>query len=369
MSGLEETRRTVLFDEHVKAGGKMVPFAGFAMPVQFEGIAKEHQRVRTAVGLFDVSHMGEIVFRGPRAEQVVQRIATNNVACKPGRAVYTPVCLPSGGIVDDMIFYRRGDTEWFVCVNASNRDKDFAWFVAQAAGECEVLDLSDRYSQIAVQGPNAATLLARIFGDEVAGLRPFSFVDRTFQGADCLVATTGYTGEAGGEVYLPNEAAVALWRTLIEKGQDLGVGPIGLGARDSLRLEMKYCLYGNDIDETTTPLEAGLAWTVKFEKGDFVGRDAMLRQKEAGVPRHLVAFTVDGKGIPRHEYKLFAGDDEIGVVTSGTLSPSVGVPIGMGYVTTPFAAVGSRIEVDLRGLRRAAATVVAPPFYKREVKA
>lgn len=369
MSGLEETRRTALYEEHVKAGGRMVPFAGFAMPVQFDGIVKEHHRVRSTVGLFDVSHMGEVVFRGPRAEQVVQRITTNNVACKVGRAVYTPVCLPSGGIVDDMIFYRRGETEWFVCVNASNKDKDYAWFVQQAAGECEVLDLSDRYSQIAVQGPNAPALLARIFGEDLATLRPFSFVDRAFQGADCIVATTGYTGEAGGEVYVPNDAAVALWRALVEKGRDLGVGPIGLGARDSLRLEMKYCLYGNDIDETTTPLEAGLAWTVKFDKGDFVGRDAMLAQKAAGIPRHLVCFVIEGKGIPRHEYKLFHGDTEIGVVTSGTLSPSVGVPIGMGYVTTPFAEVGSRIEVDLKGLRRAAATVVAAPFYKREVKA
>lgn len=360
-----DARRTPLYDEHVKAGGKIVPFAGFLMPVQFQGIQAEHDRVRSAVGLFDVSHMGEIVFRGPRAKAVVQRLATNNVGdVKPGRAVYTPVCLPHGGIVDDMIFYKMSDEEFFVCVNASNKDKDYRWFVEQTAGECEVLDLSDSYGQIAVQGPEAPALLARIFGDDVAAMKPFTHVKKQFEGQEVIVATTGYTGERGGEVYIPAPLTAALWQALLAKGADLGVGPIGLGARDTLRLEMKYCLYGNDIDETTTPLDAGLAWTVKLEK-EFIGRDALLKQKAEGLKRQLVAFVVEGKGIPRHEYGIWAGDRQIGHVTSGTLSPSLKVPVGLGYVDVPHDAVGSQIEIDLKGLRKVTARVVEPPLYKR----
>lgn len=365
MGGHGETRRTALYEAHLKAGGKMVPFAGFEMPVQFDGIAKEHHRVRQSVGLFDVSHMGEVVFRGDRAAEVVQRLTTNNVAnVKPGRAVYTPVCMPSGGIVDDMIFYKRSDTEWFVCVNASNKDKDYNWFVQQTAGDCEVLDLSDQYSQIAVQGPKAPALLARIFGDEILQMKPFWFVEPGFEGRDVILSTTGYTGERGGEIYVPNDIAASLWDTLLEKGADLGVGPIGLGARDSLRLEMKYCLYGNDIDETTTPLEANLGWTVKLEKGDFIGRDVLVRQKQEGCRRTLVAFAVEGKGIPRHGYRILKDGEEIGHVTSGTLSPSLGIPAGIGYVNSPHDQVGTAIEIDLKGLRTAAARVVEPPLYK-----
>jgi len=361
-----DARKTFLYDEHVKAGGKMVPFAGYWMPVQFEGIAAEHHRVRTKVGLFDVSHMGEVLFRGPRALSVVQRITTNNVGTvSPGKAVYTPVCLPTGGIVDDMIFYKVSDTEWFVCVNASNKDKDYQWFVRQAEGECEVLDLSEQYSQVAVQGPNAPALLARVFGDDVLGMKPFTFVKKDFQGAEVILATTGYTGEKGGEVYVPNAAVVALWRELMQKGEDLGVAPIGLGARDSLRLEMKYCLYGNDIDETTTPVEAGLSWTVKFDKGDFVGRDVLVRQRDEGASRSLVAFVVEGKGIPRHGYPVLVGDLEVGHVTSGTLSPTLGIAVGMAYVARPHDEIGSRITIDIKGLRKVEARVVQSPLVKR----
>lgn len=367
MSSHPDVKRTALYEEHVKAGGKLVPFAGFELPVQYEGIAAEHHRVRTAVGLFDVSHMGEIVFRGPRAAEVVTRLTTNNVTnVKPGRAVYTPVCRADAGIVDDMIFYKKSDTEWFVCVNASNKDKDYAWFVEQTHGDCEVIDLSDQYSQIAVQGPKAPELLARIFGDDVLAMKPFWFVMKQYRGQEILFATTGYTGEAGGELYIPNAVAADLWRELMEKGADLGVGPIGLGARDSLRMEMKYCLYGNDIDDTTSPLEAGLQWTVKFDKGDFNGRDVMLKQNAEGLRRHLVPFVIEGKGVPRHGYKVFAGADEIGVVTSGTMSPSMKVPIGIAYVKPPFNTVGSRFEIDLMGIRRAAAVVVDAPILKKD---
>jgi aminomethyltransferase len=366
MGGHDTARRTALYDDHVKAGGKLVPFAGFMLPIQYRGIVDEHERVRRSVGLFDVSHMGEVLFRGPRAVATVNRIITNDVAsAKPGRAVYTAVCLPHGGIVDDMIAYKVSDTEVFICVNASNKDKDYRWFVEAAAGDCEVLDQSDEYSQIAVQGPRAPELLGRALGPDVAAMKPFTFQRKTFDGADVIVATTGYTGEKGGEVYVPNGAASALWKRLMELGADLDVGPIGLGARDTLRLEMKYCLYGNDIDETTTPLEAGIGWTVKFDKGDFTGRAALAKQRDAGLKRSLVAFVVEGKGIPRHEYAIYAGDAKVGHVTSGTLSPSLKVPVGLGYVDVPHDRVGTTIEIDLKGLRRAAAKVVEPPLYKK----
>ena len=368
MNAHSDVKHTALYEEHVKAGGKMVPFAGFELPVQYEGIAAEHKRVRSAIGLFDVSHMGEIVFSGPRAAEVVQRLTTNNVAdVKPGRAVYTPVCRPDAGIVDDMIFYKKSDEEFFVCVNASNKDKDYAWFVEQTGDDCVVQDLSDQYSQIAVQGPRAPALLAMVLGQDVLKMKPFWFVMKQYKGHEIMFSTTGYTGEPGGELYVPHAVAVDLWNELMNKGKDMGVGPIGLGARDSLRLEMKYCLYGNDIDDTTSPLEAGLQWTVKFKKGEFNGRDVMLRQKEEGLKRHLVQFVNKGKGVPRHGYKVFAGDEEIGVVTSGTMSPSLKIPIGIAYVKAPFNTAGSNIEIDLKGLRRVAAQVVEAPVYKKDV--
>jgi len=358
-------RRTALYDNHVSAKAKMVPFAGYLMPVQYDGIVAEHLRVRTAVGVFDVSHMGELELLGPKALAVVQRIVTNDVgSVRPGKAVYTPACLESGGIVDDMIVYKVSDEDIFICVNAANKDKDYKWFVQQAHGECEVRDRSDEFSQVAVQGPKAPELLGRLFGSDVPGMKPFTFVRKTYKGADVIVATTGYTGEPGGEVYMPNEVASTMWTELLDAGADLGVGPAGLGARDTLRLEMKYCLYGNDIDDTTTPLEAGIGWTVKFNKGDFVGRDALLRQKEEGLKRALVAFVVEDKGIPRHGYELYADGRRVGQVTSGTLSPSLKVPVGLGYVEVPFDRPGTKIEVDLRGLRRASARVVEPPLYR-----
>jgi aminomethyltransferase len=364
--GHDNVRKTELFDLHVKAGGKMVPFAGFWMPVQFESIAKEHERVRTKVGLFDVSHMGEVVFRGERALSVVQRITTNNVGTvMPGKAVYTPVCLPTGGIVDDMIFYKVSDTEWFVCVNASNKDKDYQWFLRQADGECEVLDLSDSYSQIAVQGPNAPELLSRVFGDSALSMKPFTFAKKDFKGTEVILATTGYTGEKGGEIYVPNAAAVALWLELTQEGESLGVGPIGLGARDSLRLEMNYCLYGNDIDDTTTPMEAGLSWTVKFDKGDFTGRDILVRQRDEGCSRQLVTFVVEGKGIARHGYPVLVDDRQVGHVTSGTLSPTLGIAVGMAYIDRPFDAPGTKILIDIKGMKKVEARVVQPPLLKR----
>jgi aminomethyltransferase len=366
MTGSGSPKRTALYGEHVRAGGKMVPFAGFAMPVQFASIQSEHERVRSAVGLFDVSHMGEVFFRGPRAREVVQQLTTNDVGgARPGRAVYTPVCRPDGGIVDDMIFYRLSDDEFLACVNASNRHKDVAWFVAQNGGRCEVSDESDDFSQIAVQGPNGPELLRRVFGPEVSALKPFSFVKVPYRGGHALVATTGYTGERGGEVYLPNDLAVPAWTDLVRAGEDLGVGPIGLGARDTLRMEMQYCLYGNDIDDTTTPVEASIGWTVKPGKGDFTGRDVLVSQLQNGPGRRLVSMSVEGKGIPRHGYPILAGGREIGHVTSGTLSPSLRIPIALGYVERPYAEVGTKVEIDLKGLKTVVSRVAEAPLYRR----
>jgi aminomethyltransferase len=360
-------KKTALFDAHVKAGAKMVPFAGFMMPLEFEGISKEHIRVRTKVGIFDVSHMGEIRIKGKEALAYVQKLVTNDCGrAKPGKAVYTPVCLPSGGIVDDMIVYKFGDDDFFICVNAANREKDYNWFVSNRDSyDCEIVDQSDEYSQVAVQGPNAKTLLSRIFGDDVLQMKPFWFCMKDFQGAPCILATTGYTGEEGGEVYVPNEVAQALWYRLLEVGEDLGVGPIGLGARDTLRLEMKYCLYGHDIDETTTPLEADIGWTVKFDKGDFIGRDALVAQKEKGISRRLSAFIVVEKGVPRQGYRIVADNEEVGQVTSGAFSPCLKKPIGLGYIKKGFDEVGKQIFVDIKGFRVVKAMVVEAPFYRR----
>lgn len=359
-------KKTALYNEHLKAGARMVEFAGYYMPLQYDGISAEHLRVRSAVGLFDVSHMGEVAFRGPRALEVVQRILTNDVGKIPeGKAVYSPVCLPTGGIVDDVIAYKFSRDYVLLCVNAANREKDFLWFKEQASGDCDVDDLSDYYAQIAVQGPKAPQLLARVFGDFLLEMRPFTFRMVAYEGREAIVATTGYTGEPGGEVYVPNEVAEHLWNRFLESGKDLGVGPAGLGARDTLRMEMKYCLYGNDIDETTTPLEAGIGWTVKFDKGEFVGREALLRQKEEGIKRSLVAFVVQGKGIPRHGYKILAGSEAIGYVTSGAQSPSLGVPIGLGYVNRPYDEVGTLLEVDIKGFKRVTVRVEKAPLVKR----
>ncbi|MBM4388843.1 MAG: glycine cleavage system aminomethyltransferase GcvT [Deltaproteobacteria bacterium] len=358
-------KKTPFYEQHLALGAKIVEFAGYLLPVKYTSIADEHNAVRKNAGIFDVSHMGEIVVKGPGATAAVQSLLTNDVEGPPsGKAIYSPACLESGGIVDDMIAYKKSPEEFFICVNASNKEKDFEWFRKNNHFDCEIYNLSEQYAQIAVQGPKAIPLIGEIFPEEVSLLKPFSFKEAGYKGIPVLAAATGYTGEKGFEIYLPNEVAPSLWTTLIEKGNKYGLAPVGLGARDTLRLEMKYCLYGNDIDETTTPLEAGLDWTVKFDKGEFTGRDALLRQKSEGLGRTLCGFKVNGKGIPRHGYKLFSGERDAGIVTSGTLSPSLGYPIGMAYVNYGRHEKGTRLELDLMGLKRVEAEIVGTPFYK-----
>ncbi len=359
-------KRTPIHEEHLKAGARMVEFAGYDMPVLYTSVIEEHLHVRQHVGLFDVSHMGEVVFRGPDALKAVNRLLTNDVAAlEDGRAAYSPMCLPGGGIVDDVIGYRLASDHVMVCVNASNVDKDFRWMSENSAGfDCTVTNESERFAQIAVQGPKAPQLLARLFGDEFLTLAPFRLRQKTLEGRSMIVATTGYTGERGGEIYCAADDGAWLWRTLLERGADLQTRPIGLGARDTLRLEYKYCLYGNDIDETTNPLEAGLGWTVKWGH-EFLGRPALEAVKAAGPARKLVGFRLVDKGIARHGNEIFgAAGEPLGHVTSGTMSPSLDEPIGLAYVAASSAALGSEWFVDLRGKKRKA-VVVATPFIQK----
>jgi aminomethyltransferase len=358
-------QRTPLYESHVRAGARLVEFAGWEMPVQYAGILAEHEAVRTRVGLFDVSHMGEVVFRGPRALEALNRVFTNDLSkVADGQAQYGCLCRDTGGIVDDVVVYRRSAEDLLVCVNAGNRAKDFDWLASHAGG-ADVRNESDDWAQLALQGPLAAQLLQRLTAVNLSQLRSYRFAPGEVAGVSCLVARTGYTGEDGFELFCPSAQGARLWDALLEAGKPEHLQPAGLGARDSLRLEMAYRLYGSDMDDSTTPLEAGLAWVVKLDKGAFVGREALLRQREQGVARKLVGFTLTEAGIPRHGYPVLQDGRKVGEVTSGTRSPTLEIPIGLAYVPTALAAEGSTFAVEIRG-RAAAARVVKTPFYVRK---
>ena len=359
-------RQTALHAQHVALGARMVPFAGWDMPVEYSGITDEHLAVRTRAGLFDVSHMGEIEIAGADALAAVQRITSNDAAkLKIGQAQYSGLMLPNGAFVDDLLVYRRAGDSFLVVVNASNTPKDFEWARtrAQSRGQVRVEDRSADYALIAVQGPKSAALMSRLSKPDPSDLPYYGFRDTEVAGARTLVSRTGYTGEDGFEVYCRPEDAERIFRRLLEEGKPEGVAPCGLGARDTLRLEAKMALYGNDIDDTVTAYEADLGWIVKPAKGEFIGREALVAQKAAGIPRKLVGFEMADRGIARHGYaaKTAAGS---GVVTSGTHSPTLGRPIGLALLPSGAAAVGTEFEVDIRG-RGAAARVVPTPFYKR----
>jgi aminomethyltransferase len=357
-------QRTSLHDVHVRSGARIVEFAGWDMPVQYQGILAEHEAVRERAGLFDVSHMGEVVFRGPRALEALQRLFTNDLSkCADGQAMYGCLCRESGGIVDDVVVYRRAADDLLVCVNAANRQKDFDWLHGHAFG-ADVKNESDGWGQLALQGPVAPAVVQKLTSVRLSSVGTYRFTTGEVAGVPCMIARTGYTGEDGFELFCPPDKAARLWGELLEAGQAEGVVPAGLGARDSLRLEMAYRLYGSDMDDGTTPLEAGLAWVVKLDKGDFVGRDALLKQKEAGLPRKLVGFTLTDPGIPRHGYPVLRDGAAVGTVTSGTKSPSLGTSIGLAYVPAALAAEGSAFAVEIRG-RAAAAKVVKTPFYQK----
>lgn len=355
---------TPLHAEHVALGGKMVPFAGFEMPVQYPtGITGEHRAVRTAAGLFDVSHMGEFEVRGPDALALVQRVTVNDASrVEVGQAQYSAMVDDEGGIIDDLIVYRFED-RWLLVVNASNRAKDWAW-ISDHRGDLEVelVDRSDEIALLALQGPAAREILAATTDVDLDEVGYYRFVEGGVAGVKCVVSATGYTGEDGFELYLPAEGAVAVWRALLEAGAGAGLIPAGLGARDSLRLEMGYALYGNDLDAEHTPLEAGLGWITKLGKDAFVGRDALAAQKEEGVTRKLVGLLLQERGFPRPGYPILADGQPVGVVTSGTMSPSLGKGIAMGYVSIDRAAPGSEVAIEIRG-KGVAAEVRRPPFY------
>jgi aminomethyltransferase len=359
------TRRTPLNDAHRKLGARMVDFVGWDMPVQYTSVIAEHEAVRNAVGLFDVSHMGEIEFSGPGALEAANRLISNDLSkCADGQAVYAGLLNEQGGFVDDVVAYRFSPERIFICVNSSNREKDFAWMSQHAQG-VKPVDRGDDYAQIAVQGPKAAGLVQRLTKADLSKVGTYRFTEGEVAGVKCIISRTGYTGEDGFELYCAAGEGEKLWNALMQEGQVDGVKPAGLGARDSLRTEMKYALYGNDIDDTHTALEAGLGWIVKLDKaGDFIGKQALLQQKAAGVKRKLVGFELTGSGIPRHGYPILKDGQRVGEVTSGTMGPSVKKPIGMGYVPTELSAEGSTFEVEIRG-RPVAAKVVKTPFWKK----
>jgi len=360
----EELKKTPLHEEHVRLGGKMVPFAGYEMPVQYAtGITAEHRAVRERAGMFDVSHMGEFEVRGADALALVQRVAVNDAsAMEVGQAQYSALCREDGGILDDLIVYRF-DRHYMLVVNASNRDKDFAWVDGHASDlDVDVLDRSDEIALLAVQGPMAREVLRPLTDMDVDEVGYYRFRPGEVSGRAAIVSATGYTGEDGFELYVDAEDAVELWRELLAAGEAHGLVPAGLGARDSLRLEMGYALYGNDLDEGHTPLEAGLGWITKLGKGDFIGREALARQKETGVERRLVGLRLLERGFPRPGYAIRSKGETVAAVTSGTLSPSLGEGIAMAYLPVGLADAGTEVEVDLRG-KAVRARVVRPPFY------
>ena len=363
-------RRTSLYDAHVALGARIVPFAGWEMPVQYTGIVDEHQAVRTAAGLFDVSHMGELEMTGEYALQVVNYLVTNDVSkLVDGQALYTCCCNAKGTILDDLIVYRAAHDRFLIVCNASNRDKIMKVFSQAAEHHCQFDDRSDETALIALQGPKAFEILDRA-GSDAATLRQlgsFHFRDAVVANVRCTAARTGYTGEDGVEIFCAWNDAPALWSQLLELGKSLGIKPAGLGARDTLRLESRLSLYGNDIDETTNPLEAGLGWVTKLDaaKGDFVGRAALEEIQKKPLPRKLVGFEVTGRGIARHGYPLRDVDGrEVGICTSGSPGPTVGKNIGLGYLPAEMTEVGTKFLVDCRG-KNIEAVVVKTPFYKR----
>jgi aminomethyltransferase len=357
-------KRTPFHEFHRAAGAKLVDFAGFEMPVRYTGDVREHQAVRTTVGLFDISHMGEFEVRGAEATAWLDRMVTNHVGgLSVGQALYSPMCRPDGGIVDDLLVYRYADHHMLV-VNAANLAKDFAWLAENKPAGVTLTDRSDETALLAVQGPKAADVLRGHVPREAMDLGYYRFMTGELFGAPATISRTGYTGEDGFELYFEPKHATTVWSGLMAAGKPHGLELIGLGARDTLRLEMGYMLYGNDIDDTTTPLEAGLGWTVKLAKGDFHGRDTIARQKAEGVTRRLAGFQLDGRRVPRHGMKILSGGRAVGAVTSGTHSPSLERPLGMGYVETALAASGTALEIEA-GSTMLAARVTARPFYTR----
>ncbi|GAA3655646.1 glycine cleavage system aminomethyltransferase GcvT [Flavivirga jejuensis] len=358
-------KNTALTSTHEALGAKMVPFAGYNMPVQYEGINIEHETVRQAVGVFDVSHMGEFLIEGEHALSLIQKVSSNDTSkLTIGKAQYS--CLPNddGGIVDDLIIYKIKEDTYLLVVNASNIEKDWNWIASKNDDGATMRNLSEDYALLAIQGPKAIEAMQSLTSHDLSTIKFYNFVVGDFAGVEhVIISATGYTGSGGFEIYCKNSEVKQIWDNVFKAGADYGIKPIGLAARDTLRLEMGYCLYGNDIDDTTSPIEAGLGWITKFTK-DFTNSENLKAQKEKGAERKLIAFELDERGIPRHGYDIVDGNgNKIGVVTSGTMSPSLNKGIGLGYVPTVFADVNSKINIQIRK-KAISATVIKLPFYK-----
>ncbi len=359
---MSQDKRTSLYDIHVNAGAKIVPFAGYEMPVQYSGIIDEHMAVRNSVGVFDVSHMGEFEVMGEGALEFLQLMTLNDVSkLELGQAQYSGLCYEDGGMVDDLLVYRLPE-KYMLVVNASNIEKDFDWLDSHKPSEVELMNRSEETALIAVQGKNAEKVIDKLTDTNLAEIKYYRFESGSVSGIDAIISKTGYTGEKGFELYLNSDDAPGVWNDLMSAGEEFGILPVGLGARDTLRLEMCYCLYGNDIDKTTNPLEAGLGWITKLKKGKFIGSDSLQALKEEGIKRRLVAFQMEKKAIPRHGYKILRDGNPIGEVTSGTFSPVLQAGIGLGYVTTGNHEVGTNLIIDIRG-RDQSAQIMKPPFY------
>jgi len=354
---------TPYYDQHVAAGGRMVPFAGWEMPVQFpQGVIHEHRKVRASAGLFDVSHMGRLFFRGPGAIDYANHLITNDLAAlAPDQLLYSALCNPEGGIIDDVTVYHLGDAVMMV-VNAANREAVWAWVRANCPAGVELEDATPRLAQVALQGPRAEAMLGAPFADAVRDLGYYHHTRVRWEGEEIRISRNGYTGEDGFEIYIPVQVAVAFWQQLFAWGRAVELEPIGLGARDSLRLEVNYALYGHELSTTVSPLEANLRWVVKLKKADFVGKAALVRQKDQGVPRTLIGFEVEGPRLPRPEQTILADGRPVGVVTSGGFCPSLERGMGMGFVPPALKEVGTALQIDARGTRLNA-RIVARPFY------
>jgi aminomethyltransferase len=369
-----QPKKTPLYEAHLKMGARMTEFGGWIMPVEYSGIIDEHLTVRSKIGVFDLSHMGEIFITGKDASNCLQKLITNDLSrLYDGKALYSPMCKPDGGIVDDLVIYRFSENRYMMVVNAANIEKDYAWILENASlthgthSHAQISNRSQEIALVAVQGRLSESSLQPLASVDLSKISYYHFAEGHIADLEAVISRTGYTGEDGFELYAEAKHAEKLWEAVMEAAKKAGAKPIGLGARDTLRLEMKYALYGNDIDESTSPLEAGLSWTVALDKGDFIGREALLGQKKAGLSRRLVGFKMSDRGIARSHYPIFKADSQIGpigMVTSGSPSPSLKENIGLGYVKTEFSNIGTEIEIEIRG-RRAKAVVVKTPFYKR----
>ena len=362
-------KKTPLYEKHNELGGKIIDFGGWALPVQYTGIIEEHEQVRKAAGLFDVSHMGEIIVKGQDAEIFIQNLVTNNIiGAKEHRIIYSPMCYSDGGVVDDLLIYKYSEQHYLLIVNASNTDKDYDWIIQNAKGQVEILNMSDRYAQFALQGPKAEIILQKLTDTPLAEIGFFRFKpDVRLDGVEAIVSRTGYTGEDGFEIYMNSESAVYLWEKILQVGKDEGLVPVGLGARDTLRFEAALTLYGHEISPEISPLEAGLGKFVKLEKDDFIGKEELVKQHEQGLKRNLVGFEMIDRGIPRNGYDVQIDGRKVGFVTSGSFSPSLGKNIGMALVESDINAEGAELDIVIRN-KAVKAKTVKTPFYTKKYK-